>query len=109
MNHNQYTEFKKIAESIDETQPFFLQFQHLKDVYESAIYYNKTQNAFLKEDYINDPVKSFYLYDEILKDVRTFNIKASENLSRKEWFKLLYASQLHKTAQQIEKILNIKL
>lgn len=108
MNHNQYTEFKKIAESIDNSF-HFLQWQQIKDIYQSAVLYNKLQNNLLKDEYIYDPVKTIYLYDEILKEARWIPISAKHNLSRKEWFKILYASQLHKTAQQIEKILNIKL
>lgn len=105
MNHNQWNEFKEIASKIDANY-YFLQYSQIKSVYESAVYYNKIQNQFLKDDYDSDIVKMANFYCEIAGEPKTFNIKAYKKYTRKQWFILLFCEQQFKTYQQTKQYLN---
>ena len=63
----------------------------LADLWQAAVYYNKLQNDFLKDEEQYQEIRSIYLYDETLGTGDRFSIRAYRNYSRKDWFLLLAA------------------
>ena len=83
MNNIQFTELKALAETIFNN---YMSYQDVKSNWERALYYNKLQNNFIKDDDLYEVVKSVLLFNRDTNAVEYFNIKAVKQYTRKQWF-----------------------
>jgi len=87
MTHIQYTELRKLAET---KLNHFPDYRTCKDIWSRAVYYNKLQNQLES----NEVVLTLYLFNEESKMAEYFNIRASKQYNRKQYFIILLANDL---------------
>ena len=92
MNNIQFTELKTLAETIFNN---YMSYQDVKSNWERALYYNKLQNNFIKDDDLYEVVKSVLLFNRDTNAVEYFNIKAVKQYTRKQWFIFLVGCDLY--------------
>ena len=84
-----------------------IEFSEARDMWAMSVYYNKLQNQLIADNEENEAVRSFQLFDEESKEVRSFSIRANKKYSRLQWFILLLGVSLCTLSrQQINTILN---
>ena len=86
---------------------YYIEFSEANDTWQRAVYYNKLQNQFIKDDEPGEVVQSIQLYDEETKSVKHFSVRAKKQYSRLQWFTLLLGASLCTySRQQLNAVLN---
>lgn len=75
----------------------------LRDIYKTSLHYHKRQQQAIKDGFETDVITSLNFYCEDSNGVKWFNIRASQNLNRLQWFKLLLSNSLFLTYQETKK------
>ena len=88
---NTFTRLKSVAARQFD---YYLEFSEGNDTWQRAVYYNKLQNQFIKDDEQGEAVTSLQLFDDETNSVKWFTIRASKNYSRLQWFTLLLGASL---------------